>query len=95
MNTVNISLTHDQIELVDKLTKQYGFANRSEFFRAIIRKVTADSQVQEQITSWPFSSPSTKSSSKIVSAFEKTNRYSNNFLADLAEGLENSDYFSK
>jgi len=49
MNTVNISLTKDQVELVDKLIRKYRFANRSEFFRAILRKVTSEFTISEQV----------------------------------------------
>ena len=39
MNTVNISLTPTQVQFVDDFTRQYQFANRSEFFRTILRVV--------------------------------------------------------
>ncbi len=38
MKTVNISLTPEQAKYVDKTTKTAGFANRSEFIRAVLRK---------------------------------------------------------
>lgn len=37
MPTVNINLTPEQARLVNKTAKERGFANRSEFFRALIR----------------------------------------------------------
>ncbi len=37
MKTINISLTEEQYEKVNKLTDKLGFANRSEFFRALLR----------------------------------------------------------
>ena len=37
MKTVNISLTAEQAKFVDNTTKSYGFANRSEFVRALLR----------------------------------------------------------
>ena len=38
MKTINISLTPEQAKYVDKTAKMQGFANRSEFMRAILRK---------------------------------------------------------
>ena len=40
MKTVNISLTAEQAKFVDNTTKNYGFANRSEFVRALLRFVS-------------------------------------------------------
>ena len=37
MKTMNISLTAEQAKFIDKTTKNYGFANRSEFIRALLR----------------------------------------------------------
>lgn len=39
MPTVNINLTPEQARLVNKTAKERGFANRSEFFRALLRFV--------------------------------------------------------
>lgn len=39
MVTMNISITKDLAEFVDKEVKEKKFANRSEFFRDIIRKI--------------------------------------------------------
>jgi len=44
---------------------------------------------------FPFDVPGEKSAKKIIGEFKKTNKYSSEFLADLKEGLENSDYFVK
>lgn len=95
MSTVNISLTKDQLEFVNELTEKYGFANRSEFFRALLRRLSTDSASQKEVAAWPFFSPTSKSRAKILSEFKKTGKYSREFLADLAEGLENSNYFTK
>jgi len=39
MSTVNISLPSSQANYIDQLVVKYGFANRSEFIRSIIRLV--------------------------------------------------------
>lgn len=49
MKTVNISLTPDQAKYVDKTAKTYGFANRSEFVRAVLRKTMASPFSEEVI----------------------------------------------
>lgn len=95
MTTVNISLTVEQVKLANKLTKKLGFANRSEFFRAILRRLMSQPDSLEEIRTWPFSSPSTKSKKEILGKFKKTGKYSPEFLKDLAEGLETSDYFTE
>ena len=94
MSTVNISLTEEQLSLVNKLTKQYGFANRSEFFRAMIRRISTEPVAQKEVAEWPFVSPVTKSRAEILDAFKNKN-YSSKFLSDLQEGMNNSDYFTK
>lgn len=95
MNTVNISLTSAQVKLVDSLTDKLGFASRSEFFRALLRRIIAEPVLKKEIQSWPFVSPPIKSSKEIVTAFKKTGKYSEAFLKDLTEGLQNSSYFSE
>lgn len=94
MSTVSISLTNDQLKLIDKLSSLHGFANRSEFFRALIRLITQKPRIVEDASLFPFSVPTTQSKSKIVSDFKKTNKYSASFLKDLEEGLDESTYFS-
>ena len=49
MKTINISLTPEQAKYVDKTAKTYGFANRSEFIRAILRKVISSPFTEEVI----------------------------------------------
>ncbi|MBU1071114.1 ribbon-helix-helix domain-containing protein [Patescibacteria group bacterium] len=93
MNTVNISLTQNQVNQVNQATINLGFANRSEFFRALLRKTLSNPIALEEVKSYPFISPITKNSQEIVSSFKKTNKYSTKFLNDLKEGLEDSPYF--
>lgn len=77
------------------MTKQLGFASRSEFFRALIRWVTSKPLAKEEVRVWPFIAPSVRSKKEILTAFKRADKYSKAFLKDLAEGLENSDYFSE
>lgn len=93
MSTVNISLPQKQADFIDLLVDKYGFANRSEFIRSIIRLVIYKPELIETVTTFPFVTPREKSTRKIISAFYKTKKYSKDFLKDLEEGLSQSDYF--
>jgi len=94
MRTINISLTPQQVSVVDKLTSDLGFASRSEFFRAILRRLFTSPVVKEEVVAWPFAAPVLRSRRKILQAFKKSGQYSPEFLKDLVEGLKNSDYFT-
>lgn len=76
------------------LVTKYGFANRSEFIRSIIRLVVYKPDLIEEAATFPFFVPKERSAKKIITAFTKTGRYSKEFLNDLKEGLDKSDYFS-
>lgn len=54
MATVNISLTDNQAKFVDSLVSTYGFANRSEFFRSMIRKLASDNGLASHVADYPF-----------------------------------------
>ncbi len=94
MSTVNISLPEKQANFIDMLVVKYGFANRSEFIRSIIRLVVYKPNLVEDAATFPFMIPKEKSTKKIMASFSKDNRYSKEFLKDLKEGLNQSDYFS-
>ncbi len=47
MKTLNISVTKEQAKTVDRLVVDQGYANRSEFFRMILRSFTANKRQQE------------------------------------------------
>ena len=95
MATVNISLPVAQVKMIDEFTNKFGFASRSEFFRTLLRWVKANPLLVNQAQTWPFFSPQTKSKKEILKAFGKSKKYSPDFLKDLAEGLENSNYFTE
>ncbi len=95
MSTINISLPIDQVNFIDKAASQYGFANRSEFIRSLIRLIKFQPAIIHQASAFPFVSPTTNSASKIMADFKKTKKYSSEFLKDLKEGLAQSTYFEK
>jgi len=95
MSTVSLSLTDHQVSEIDRLAGVFGFENRSEFVRALLRSTLNDEALLKKSVVFPFDVPSEKSAKKVISEFKKTNKYSPEFLADLKEGLENSEHFVK
>ena len=95
MSTINISLPGEQVILIDKLVSIYGFANRSEFVRSLLRLITHKPELIESAATFPFVSPKEKSIKKILADFQMSKKYSPAFLKDLKEGLESSDFFEK
>ena len=93
MKTVNISLTEDQTKMVDQAVINLGFANRSEFFRTLLRVFSRKPEVIEETNDFPMKGPDTKSAKKVMESFKATGKYSSGFLHDLEEGLIDSDYF--
>jgi Arc/MetJ-type ribon-helix-helix transcriptional regulator len=95
MSTINISLPETQVRQIDKLVSIYGFANRSEFMRSILRFLTRKEGVLDEAVNYPFEAPSERSIKKIVKGFEESGKYNREFIKDLEEGLQLSDYFQK
>ncbi len=94
MSSINISLPSEQVTFIDKLVAQYGFANRSEFIRSIVRLLRHKPDILEKTAVFPFeSTPPNQSIKDIMADFGKTKKYSPAFLKDLEEGLKKSDYF--
>lgn len=96
MRTVNISLTDNQTKAVDEAVNQLGFANRSEFFRTLVRVFLKKPQVLEvaEDLNWPMKAPSTRSAKEVLEGFEKSDKYSKDFLKTLEAGLRRSAYFT-
>ena len=95
MSIVSLSLPQKQIEKIDELINRYGFGNRSEFIRTLLRFVLTNPDIIEGSSYYPFVSPKERSVRKIVSDFQKTKKYSRAFLKDLEKGLSQSNYFEK
>ena len=94
MSTVNISLPEHQVSLIDTLISRYGYANRSEFFRSIIRMLIHKPEIVEQSIKFPFMpAPSNQSVKELIADFRKTKKYSQTFLKSLEAGLKRSNYF--
>ena len=95
MSTINISLPQEQVGLIDKLVSSYGFANRSEFIRSLLRLVHFKPGLIQEAAIFPFASPKEQSLEKIIADFKKTKKYSPDFIKDLKKGLKSSNYFKK
>lgn len=93
MSTINISLPSEQVNMIDGFVKKFGFANRSEFVRSIIRVLIRKPELVETASIYPFMAPKIKSVKSVIKAFKKSKKYSPEFLKDLEDGLKVSDYF--
>lgn len=93
METVNISLTSQQVKLIDLFINRFNFANRSEFFRALLRFVAVKPQAIVETEKIMFEVPDTRSVKTIISSMKATNKYSDQFLASLKRGLLESGSF--
>jgi Arc/MetJ-type ribon-helix-helix transcriptional regulator len=93
MTTVNISITDDQLQWMDRVSDKLGFANRSEFVRSLLRFAAKDEKVLQEVETFPFQSPSSNNINEVVDGFSKSGKYSKAFLSDLKKGLKRSTYF--
>jgi len=91
MQTLNISVTKEQYNLINQLVPAWGFANRSEFFRALLRALIKPKALTTPIE---FQTPPTKKAGKVMGGFRKTGEYNQKFLASLEKGLAKSTYFN-
>lgn len=91
---MNISLPADQINFVDSLVTDLGYANRSELMRAILRFIKREPKVITQAESFTLKPPPTNSRSEVIAAFADTGLYNKGFMKDLQDGLKRSDYFT-
>lgn len=95
MSAINVSLPYEQVALVDQLVIDYGFANRSEFIRSLLRLVTRRPKLADAASVFPFVAPENRSVKNIMAGFRQTGKYSPAFLRDLRIGLSDSNYFTK
>ena len=80
---------------MDRSAENYGFANRSEFFRAILRYIFLHSpQILTELDAVTFEEPPNRDSQYIVSELTKTGKYNKAFLSSVAKGLKKSKYFN-
>lgn len=95
MSTINISLPAEQVKFVDDLVKEHGFANRSELVRAVFRFLRSEPAALTKASTFPLRPPSTRNGDEVMRGFRETGLYSEEFLKDLEEGINDSGYFTK
>lgn len=95
MTTVNISLSHDQVSLIDRLTQKYGFTNRSEFFRSVLRLLAHKPQVISDVVDFPFEPFVVRPLEEIEREFKKKGKYSPAFIKSLMKGLRKSSFYAR
>jgi len=93
--TLRITLSPQQIQFLEDIRVKYGFLTKSEIIRSFIRWLSLNPESTETLLAPPLIPPKTRSRKEILEAFEKTGKYSPEFLKDLEEGLKNSDYFNE
>ena len=71
MSTMNISLPADQINFIDSLVVDFGYANRSELILLHCRFIKREPKVIT-LLSFPLKSPPISSRSKIIADFKAT-----------------------
>ena len=95
MSTINISLPTDHVKAIDAFIDRYGFANRSEFIRSLIRLVRYQPTLLRDAATFPFITPQIRAKNVILKEFAQTKKYSNALLKDMKIGLDESSYFAK
>lgn len=92
---MNISLTGDQMKLVDKLTQTMDYANRSEFFRSLLRLVAREPELLAKADEVVLEAPAATSVAQIKRQLKNSGRYSAKFINSVGRGLLESGYFMK
>lgn len=87
MTTMTISLPDPIARQVDGETKTKGFATRSEFFRALLRRYFTT-----EISFEPFQP---RPLTEIQKDLEKTGKYNKQFISSVVKGLSQSSWYAK
>jgi Arc/MetJ-type ribon-helix-helix transcriptional regulator len=85
MATLTISLPNQLAQQIDQATKAGGFATRSEFFRALLRKHFSSPEF-EVFTPRPLS--------EIKANLKKTGKYNQKFIDSVIKGLAESSVYA-
>jgi len=87
MTTMTISLPDPIARQVDGETRTKGFATRSEFFRALLRRYFTNEIAFEPFRPRPLA--------EIRKDLEKTGKYNKKFISSVMEGLSGSSWYAK
>ncbi len=86
MATLTISLPDQILQQVDVETHKSGFATRSEFFRALLRKYFFKDLEFEAFERRPIE--------EIKRGMEKTGKYNKKFITSVVSGLKKSSWYA-
>lgn len=87
--TVTISLPDQIAQKIDAAVVEQGFATRSEFVRSILRNYFAEDATEPLV----FEEFEPKPLAEIRAEFEKTGKYSEEFIDSLIKGLASSSVY--
>lgn len=87
MTTLSISLPTQVATQVDMETRRQGFATRSEFIRALLRKYFTKELEFEAFTPRPLE--------EIKKGMEKTGKYNRKFINSVIKGLSESSLYAR
>jgi Arc/MetJ-type ribon-helix-helix transcriptional regulator len=89
MRTINISVTDEQRKYIDQLVSKLDFANRSEFFRTIIRRVRTSPELMEEPKVVQLSAKAIKRYNKMIDDIESGREltYKTENVSDLLDQL--------
>lgn len=87
MTTITISLPEVIAQQIDRESTQKGFATRSEFIRALLRRYFANELSLEVFTPRPIK--------EIKLELTKTGKYSQKFIESVTRGLSKSSLYAR
>lgn len=87
MSTLSISLPYQIIKQVDSETKKHGFATRSEFIRALLRRYFSKNVEFDVFEPKPID--------EIKLELAKTGKYSEKFIDSITKGLSKSSLYAR
>lgn len=85
MNTITVSLPSQIAKRVDTEAQKKGFATRSEFIRALLRRYFTGELRLEPFIPRPLE--------EIREGFSKTGKYNRRFIDSVVKGLETSSFY--
>lgn len=86
MTTLSISLPNQITTRIDLEIKRQGFATRSEFIRALLRKYFAKEEEFKPFVPRPLE--------EIKAGMEKTGKYDKKFINSIIKGLSESSFYA-
>jgi Arc/MetJ-type ribon-helix-helix transcriptional regulator len=88
MSTLNISVTDQQAAWVDAWTQTYGYANRSELFRFILRFISQQPKILRDVPPLELLEFQKKPLKEVREKMLATGKYSKKFINGIVSGLK-------